>query len=86
MHVAITPAIQKLIQRRMKSGHYATPEDVLTAALNSLAQDEAANEFEAGELDQLLADGENSGEPLDGEEVLAELAKLRAQPAKGKAR
>lgn len=79
MHMALTPELQKLIERRVKSGKYATPEDVVAAALHSLDQDEKMEEFEAGELDRLLAEGENSGEALDGETVLAELRKLREQ-------
>jgi len=64
----------------MKSGRYATPEDVLAAALSSLAQDETAGEFDNGEFDQLLADGERSGHALDGEQILTELASLRSRP------
>lgn len=79
MHMALTPELQKLIERRVKSGKYATPEDVVTAALHSLDQDEKMEEFEAGELDRLLAEGEKSGESLDGETVLAELRRLREQ-------
>ncbi len=78
MNVVITPQLQRLIEERMKSGRYATPEDVVTAALYSLDRNENFGEFEPGEFDQLLAKGENSGEALDGEQVLAELRDLRS--------
>jgi antitoxin ParD1/3/4 len=80
MNLAITPELQRLIEQRMKSGHYPTPQDVVAAALYSLDQEEKLGEFESGELEQLLADGENSGPPLDGEKVLAELRNLRSRP------
>jgi antitoxin ParD1/3/4 len=78
MTLAIPPELQRLIEQRMKSGRYATPEDVVTAALFSLDREESGGEFEPGELDRLLAEGEQS-EPLDGDKVLEELRALRSQ-------
>ncbi len=77
MNMPITPDVQRLIERRMASGNYATPEDVLRAALRSLEQEEELGEFAPGELDALLAEGEQSGPALDGETVLEELRSLR---------
>jgi antitoxin ParD1/3/4 len=77
MNLAITPELQKLIEQRMKSGRYATAQDVVAAALHALDQDDRLGDFESGELEQLLAEGENSGAPLDGEKVLAELRSVR---------
>lgn len=79
MNMPITPDVQRLIERRMASGHYATPDDVLRAALHSLEQEEELGEFVPGELDALLAEGEQSGPALDGEAVLAELRGLRSR-------
>lgn len=79
MHLAISPELQRLIERRVRSGQYATPEDVLAAAMHSLDQEETRAEFISGELDHLLEEGEESGELLDGEEVLAELRRLSRQ-------
>lgn len=77
MNMPITPDVQLLIERRMASGNYATPDDVLRAALHSLEQEEELGEFAPGELDALLAEGEQSGPALDGEAVLVELRGLR---------
>ena len=77
MNLAITAELKRLIEQRMESGRYATHEEVLRAALRSLEQEEELGDFEPGELDALLAEGEQSGRPLDGEEVLAELRSLR---------
>lgn len=79
MHVAISGDVQKLIEQRMKSGKYATPEDVVAAGLYVLDQNEKTVEFADGELDQLLAEGEDGGDTLDGKQVLVELRELRGK-------
>lgn len=78
MKLSLPPRIQKLIDERVESGRYKTPEDVVAAAMANLDQQEALGDFEPGEFEQLLDEGEQSGSPLDGEQVLAELRALRA--------
>jgi antitoxin ParD1/3/4 len=78
MDIALSADSKKLIDERVNSGKYASPEDVVTAALHALENDERAGEFDPGEWDRLLAEGESSGQPLDGEAVLQELRDLRS--------
>jgi len=57
----------------VKSGRYATPEEVVAAALLTLDQQEWLSDFARGELDELLAEGERSiteEGTLDGREAL----------------
>lgn len=77
MNLSLPPQTQKLIEDRIRSGKYRTPEDVVAAAVAQLDQQEQMGDFAPGEWDQLLAEGEASGEPLDGEQVLTELRRLR---------
>jgi Arc/MetJ-type ribon-helix-helix transcriptional regulator len=77
MDYSLPPHTQKLIDARVRSGKYRTPEDVIAAAVAQLDLYEHLGEFEAGELDQLLSAGEDSGGVLDGERVLAELRALK---------
>jgi len=79
MNLALPSHIQKLIEDRVHSGQYRTAEDVVTAAVAHLDQRERSGDFEEGEWDRLLAEGEASGPPLDGEQVLAELRELRGR-------
>ena len=79
MQLSLPPEIQRLIEERVRSGRYQSPEDVVAAAVANLDQQESAGDFAPGELDELLAEGERSGPPLDGEQVLAELRELRQQ-------
>ncbi len=78
MNLFLDPELQKLIDERVKSGRYASAEDVIAAALLSLDQQESFGDFATGELDGLLAEGEGSIREqgsLDGEEA----ARLRRE-------
>lgn len=79
MDLSLNPQVQKLIDERVKSGKYATPEDVIAAALLTLDQQEWLGDFDSGELDTLLAEGEQSiteDGTLDGDEAF-QLRKAR---------
>jgi hypothetical protein len=77
MNLALDAKARRLITDRVKSGKYATPEAVVTAALHAPENNEHADDFAPDEWDMLLAESEASGESLDGEAVFAELARLR---------
>ncbi|MGB7159688.1 MAG: type II toxin-antitoxin system ParD family antitoxin [Tepidisphaeraceae bacterium] len=77
MNLSLPSHVQKLIDDRVKSGKYGTAEDVVAAAISNLDQQEAFGDFEPGEFDRLIEEGERSGDALDGEQVLAELKALR---------
>jgi Arc/MetJ-type ribon-helix-helix transcriptional regulator len=75
----LNPGTRKLIQRRMERGGYATRDDLVVAALASLDQQERFGDFEPGEMDKLLAEGESGGEFLDGAAALAARRRRRAE-------
>lgn len=60
MSLSLNPEVQKLTDERVKSGRYASAEDVVVAALLTLDQQEWLGDFSSGELYVLLADGEQS--------------------------
>jgi Arc/MetJ-type ribon-helix-helix transcriptional regulator len=76
MNVTFGPETRKLIEDRMKRGGYATPEEVVLAGLALLEREEDYGDFAPGELNELLAEAERSGEPIDAEQVFAELRGL----------
>jgi antitoxin ParD1/3/4 len=83
MHLSLNPEMQKLIDERLKSGQYTTAEDVVAAALMTLDQQERFGDFAPGELDELLAEGEQSiarDGTLDGDEAF----RLRRERRAGK--
>jgi Arc/MetJ-type ribon-helix-helix transcriptional regulator len=83
MTLTLGPEAQKIIDERMKHGGYATPEDVVIAALALMGQSEDSGDFAPGELDRLIEEGERGGDDLDGEQVLAELRDLRERSPSG---
>jgi antitoxin ParD1/3/4 len=83
--ISLKPEVQKLIDDRVNSGKYSSPEDVVVAAIRALDQQEHFGDFAAGELDELLAEGERSIEQegsLDGEEALRLRRQRRAEQRK----
>jgi Arc/MetJ-type ribon-helix-helix transcriptional regulator len=76
-NASLSPDAHRLIEDRMKRGDFATGDALVQEGLASLSQREAEGEFDPGEWDQLLDEGGNSGPPLHGERVLAELRELR---------
>jgi Arc/MetJ-type ribon-helix-helix transcriptional regulator len=79
MTLTLGPEAQKLIDERMKHGGYATPEDVVLAALALLGQTEDYGDFAPGEWNALLAEAERSGQPVDAERVFDRLRELGAK-------
>jgi antitoxin ParD1/3/4 len=77
MNLSLSSEAQKLIEERVRSGKYASPEEVVLAALHALESDERGGDFKPGEWDELLAEGEQNGAPLDGESVLGDVHRVR---------
>jgi Arc/MetJ-type ribon-helix-helix transcriptional regulator len=70
----------KRIEDHMKRLGYASPDEVVLAALNALEQAEQFGDFEPGEMERLIEEGKNSGPGLDADKVFAELRALRNRP------
>ena len=82
MNLSLSENVQRLIEQRMRSGKYATPEDVVAAALINLEQQEQFGDFAPSELDDLLSEGERSVEQdgtLDGDEAFQRRRERRVQ-------
>jgi len=85
MNVSLRPEVQKLIDERVNSGKYSSPEEVVEAAIIALDQLEHFGDFDADELDGLLAEGEQSiaeDGTLDGEDAFLKRARRRAERRK----
>jgi putative addiction module CopG family antidote len=82
MELTLRPELQRLIEERLKSGRYATAEEVVAAALLTLDQQESVGDFEPDEMDSLLIEGEQSIADeglLDGDKAFQERQQRRAQ-------
>ncbi len=67
MSIEVTDEIQKIIDQAMKTGFYGKPEDVVCAALRSLAED----------WDDLNSIADRAGEPRTSLSLIE--AELRAE-------
>jgi antitoxin ParD1/3/4 len=85
MNLSLEPRVQKLIDERVNSGKYSSPEEVVPAAILALDQLDHFGNFDANELDSLLVEGEQSIKQdgtLDGEEALRLRTQRRAERRK----
>lgn len=83
MPITLPTDAEKRVRQKIKSGAFASSDDVVRAALEALDQQQKFGDFSAGELNALLADGEASIEgdgTLDGEKA------FRARKRRRKAR
>jgi putative addiction module CopG family antidote len=78
MNITLNTQAERLIAERVNSGRYATPEDVVIAALMALQHEEGFGGFAPGELDALIEEGEASGPAIEGERFLAQWRALRS--------
>ena len=82
MNLSLPDEIQKLIEKRVKSGEYRTAEEVISAAIESFDAQKSFGDFQLGEMKALLADGEQSIDDqgtLDGEEAFQRRQQRRAR-------
>lgn len=70
MNIQLTPKQQQRIQAVVNAGAYPSPEEALDAAVAAV-ETAAASTFEGTreELEELLAEGLSSGEPVEADEA-----------------
>jgi Arc/MetJ-type ribon-helix-helix transcriptional regulator len=74
MHITLSPKTQKLLEERMKSGDYRSPDDVIRVALEVL-EGESVESLDPGiqaAIERAGAQGDR-GEGIDVEEAFARL-------------
>ncbi|HZZ41303.1 MAG TPA: hypothetical protein VFE58_00060 [Tepidisphaeraceae bacterium] len=84
MSISLTLQTQKMVEEQMKKGGYPNPDEAVRAGLASL---ELHGDFEPGELERLLAEGEadiERGDLHDGEEIFRELSKRSQSRREGR--
>lgn len=76
MNVNLTPELEELVRRKVRSGLYNNQSEVVREALRLLAEQERLREAHLEKLRGALAEGlaeADRGELLDGPEVVEEL-------------
>jgi len=82
MELTITPELEQMIRRKLDSGEYDTPQQVIENALHRLNQDESDFlGWSTAELQAAIDEGweeAERGELMTGDEARARLAEMRA--------
>ncbi len=76
MNVSLTPEVEQFIQRQVESGKYASPDEVILAALRAFEERERIYKGRFEELRGEIAIGVEAserGEVVDGEIVFSQL-------------
>lgn len=85
MHVSLTPKLEELVRRKVKSGLYNNASEVIREALRMMAARERDEKRKLAELRRALRDGERSGwvEDFSMDKLIDELdAERGAESAK----
>src|SRR3954454_25028553 len=89
MKITLPPKARKLVNERLKSGRYGSPEEVVLAGLASLRRQEELGGFSPGKLERLVAEGEASIEregTVSADEVFSALRQRARAARQGKRR
>ena len=75
MNVSLTPELEKLVNRKVKSGHYQTASEVVREALRALEERDQVTAHRLAALRKEIAKGLKSGrsEQLDVDELKREV-------------
>jgi antitoxin ParD1/3/4 len=61
MHVSLTPKLEELVRRKVKSGYYNNASEVIREALRMMADRERDEKRKLADLRRALREGERSG-------------------------
>jgi antitoxin ParD1/3/4 len=78
MNVSLTPELEKLVERKVRSGRYQSASEVIREGLRLLEDHDRLREMRLEEVRrkiQVGIDELDRGEGIDGETVFAELKK-----------
>lgn len=87
MNVSLTPALEKLIQAKVKRGLYNSASEVIREALRLLDEHDRLRQIKLQSLKKQIAVGikqADRGELIDGKEVFKKFSKRHREYAKRK--
>lgn len=72
--------IQRFIDEQVRAGRFPNAEALIAEAISQFRSQLV---FKPGELERLIAEGEASGDPLDGDVVFKEFEQIRIRSKVG---
>ena len=88
MHISLPKALQEFVESRYQTGRYSSKSEIVHEGLRRLMEDQDDYERKLSALRQAIQEGIESGgsEPLDIEEIIAEVEAEEAATDKMSAR
>jgi antitoxin ParD1/3/4 len=90
MNVNLTPELEKLVHKKVKTGRYNSASEVVREALRLMEAQDSVRSAQLEELRRRINDGLeslNRGEGVDGERFMAKLiSNVDAKPVRRKAK
>jgi antitoxin ParD1/3/4 len=90
MNVNLTPELEKLVHKKVKTGRYNSASEVVREALRLMEAQDSVRSAQLEELRRRINDGLeslNRGEGVDGERFMARLiSNVDAKPVRRKAK
>jgi antitoxin ParD1/3/4 len=74
LSIELTPELSQSIEEAIASGEFASADEVVQSALATWQSSRLIYGYTVEELTALIDEGENSGEPIDGEEAFRQIA------------
>jgi antitoxin ParD1/3/4 len=84
MNISLTPQLEELIKRKVASGRYGSASEVVREALRLLEDRDRTAEEKLTALRAEIRKGQDSGPPIDADEVFRRLDALMAQHPNGR--
>jgi putative addiction module CopG family antidote len=68
IRIELSQDMSDIIENALETGDFKSADEVVSAALNAFQVQRLLVNFAPGELDALIQEGLDSGEPIDGDE------------------
>ncbi|MGN7293622.1 ribbon-helix-helix domain-containing protein [Rhizobium sp. SAFR-030] len=73
IRIELNEHMSEIVESAVEAGEFASPDDVVSAALTEWKVNRLLANFAPGEIDALIQEALDSGEPIDGEEAFADI-------------
>lgn len=68
IRIELNEHMSEIVESAVEAGEFASPDDVVSAALTEWKVNRLLANFAPGEIEALIQEALDSGEPIDGEE------------------
>lgn len=73
IRIELSQDMSDIVESALETGDFKSADEVVSAALNAFQVQRLLANFAPGELDALIQEGLDSGEPIDGAQAFREI-------------